>query len=129
MIIYKSKRDWWLILIVYGAMLLPVVLGIIDKEYLLSALFAVISLVIAILFHYTRYKIDGDKLIVMWTKIDIQSIRKIYKTNSPLSSPALSIDRIAICYDKFEEILVSPKDRNGFIHELLKINPDIEVKL
>jgi hypothetical protein len=74
------------------------------------------------------YKIEGENLIIWHTKIEISTIRKIYRTNNPLSSPALSLDRIAIVYNKFDEILISPKERNEFINELLKINPSIEVK-
>jgi hypothetical protein len=66
---------------------------------------------------------------MIWnTKIEIKSIRKIYRTNNPLSSPALSLDRLAIVYNKFDEILISPKERNEFIDELLKINPSIEIQ-
>ena len=65
---------------------------------------------------------------LLHTKIEISTIRKIYRTNNPLSSPALSLDRIAVVYNKFDEILISPKERNEFINELLKINPSIEVK-
>jgi len=127
--IYQSKYDWWLMLIVYGAMVLPIALGIIDGEYLMSFLLLIITVLVTVLFYYTRYKIDEGKLIVMWTKIDVHNIRKIYKTRNPISSPALSLDRIAICYGKFDEILVSPKNREEFIKELLKINPDIEVRI
>jgi hypothetical protein len=127
--VYKSKRDWWLMLIVFGAMGFPVVMGILEKNYLISGFFAGIMIVIAILFHFTVYKLDGEHLIVGRTKIDIKTIRKVYKTNNPVSSPALSIDRIAICYNKFDEILISPKEREDFIGELLKANPDIVVQI
>ena len=41
----------------------------------------------------------------------------------------MSLDRIAIVYNKFDEVLLSPKERDEFINELLKINPNIEIKL
>jgi Bacterial PH domain len=44
-----------------------------------------------------------------------------------LSSPAASLDRIAIVYNKYDEIYISPKNREDFIKELLKINSDIIV--
>lgn len=67
-----------------------------------------------------QYKIIGENLFVCNSKIEIISIRKIYKTNNPLSSPALSLNRLAIIYNTFDEILISPKNCDNFIKELLK---------
>lgn len=50
------------------------------------------------------------------------------ETKSPLSSPATSLDRLEIMYNKNESIIISPKDRTGFINELKTINPGIEVE-
>ena len=75
-----------------------------------------------------QYKIDGENLVIWRTKIPIQSIHKVYRTRMPLSSPALSLDRIGIVYNKYDEIFISPKEREEFIKELLKVNPTIEVK-
>lgn len=50
------------------------------------------------------------------------------RTKNPLSSPALSIDRIEITYDSgFGMVLVSPKNKQKFISLLKSINPHIEV--
>lgn len=125
--IYKSKVDWWLILLMLCVFGYPIVDGIMMKEYTLSITFVVILLLVGLLFYSIQYKIEGENLIVWKNKIDIKTITKIYKTRNPLSSPALSIDRIAIVYNKFDEILISPKDREDFIKELLKVNPTIEV--
>jgi hypothetical protein len=125
--IYRSKIDWWLMLIVYGAFVYPVVDGIRTKQYILSLVFVGIILLISFLFYNTRYTIEGENLLIWRTKIDINSIRKVYKTRNPLSSPALSLDRLAIVYNKFDEVLISPVERDDFIQELLKINPNIVV--
>lgn len=125
--IYRSKIDWWLMLIVYGAFVYPVVDGIRMKQYILSLVFIGIILLISFLFYNTRYTIEGENLLIWRAKIDINSIRKVYKTRNPLSSPALSLDRLAIVYNKFDEVLISPVERDDFIQELLKINPNIEV--
>jgi hypothetical protein len=37
------------------------------------------------------------------------------------------LDRIAVVYNKYDEVLISPKEREDFIAELLKINPNIEI--
>jgi hypothetical protein len=127
--VYRSKIDWWLMLVVYGAFVFPIVEGIQMKQYIMSLVFVGIILLISVLFYTTRYTIEGENLLIWRTKIDIKSIRKIYKTRNPLSSPALSIDRIAIVYNKFDEVLISPADRAAFVQELVAINPAIEVHL
>ncbi|MGV3697314.1 MAG: PH domain-containing protein [Flavobacterium sp.] len=127
--VYKSKRDWWLMLIVFVPLGFPIVMGIVENDYWTSLIFVAIFAAMSILFHYTRYTIQDDKLIIWTTKIDIHTITKIYKTRNPLSSPALSINRIAICYNKYDEVLVSPKEREEFIGELLKVNPNIVVNI
>lgn len=114
-------------LIVYGVFVYPIVDGIRMKHYELSLIFAGIVVLISFLFYTTRYKIEGENVVIWRTKIHIHSIRKVYKTRNPLSSPALSLDRIAIVYNKFDEVLISPVERDDFIQELLKINPNIEV--
>jgi len=126
--IYKSKIDWWLIILILVVFGYPIVDGILSKDYILSLIFGLILIVFFFLSKTIQYKIDGENLVIWKTKIDIKTIRKVYRTNNPLSSPALSLDRIAIVYNKFDEVLLSPKEREEFINELLKINPNIEVK-
>jgi hypothetical protein len=126
--IYKSKVDWWLIAVILIAFGYPIVDGILSKEYILSAVFIVLLVLFYFLAKSIQYKIDGENLIIWRTKIPIQSIHKVYRTRMPLSSPALSLDRIGIVYNKYDEIFISPKEREEFIKELLKVNPTIEVK-
>jgi hypothetical protein len=82
----------------------------------------------------TSYIIKEDELqvksmFVVNQKIEISKIRKIEKSNSILSSPALSFDRIVIRFNKFDDIYISPKQKLAFIDELLSINSSIEVKI
>jgi hypothetical protein len=50
-------------------------------------------------------------------KVPIDSIEKVEATRSPLSSPALSLDRLRINYGK-RRIMVSPSDRAGFLRAI-----------
>ena len=82
----------------------------------------------------TRYIIDENQLIIKClfivnNRIDISKIKKIEKTNSILSSPALSLDRIAIKFNKFDEVYISPKEKQSFVNNLLEINPEIEAAI
>lgn len=127
--VYKSKIDWWLIILIGGLFGYPVIEGIVNKDYLMSLVFLGLLILIFFMFWSIQYKIVGEQLKVWTAKIDIHSIKKVYRTNNPLSSPALSLDRIAIVYNKYDEILISPKDRSAFIAHLLSINPNIVVTL
>jgi hypothetical protein len=80
----------------------------------------------------TRYKIDGNMLriyvlVFPYRPIDITTITQIEETNNPLSAPATSLDRLGIKHGK-GYMLVSPKDKHGFIAALQQINPDIVFK-
>lgn len=58
---------------------------------------------------------------------DINQIKKIKDTNySILSAPAASLDRIAIYFAQQKTpLVISPKDKMGFIRNLQSINPNI----
>lgn len=74
--------------------------------------------------------ITGDVLYIQCgflynQQIKISSIRQIKETNNPISSPALSLDRIEIKFDKYNSVLISPKEKEMFIKHLQQINPGI----
>ena len=128
--IYKSKVDWWLgLVLVYP--IFRSVASIIEGDWIGYIGIALCLLFIVFISKSTRYIISENHLIVKCMfivndKIEISKIRKIEKTNSILSSPALSLDRISIKFNKYDEVYISPKERQSFIDELLKINPEIE---
>jgi len=81
----------------------------------------------------TYYTIDGNDLNVksgflIQLTIPIESIRKIAETNSLLSAPAMSLDRLEIYYRKTDSVIISPKDKIAFINHLKSIHPLIEVE-
>ncbi len=82
----------------------------------------------------TRYIIKGDVLVVRCgaffkSSVSIHSIKEITGSRSIVSSPALSLDRIAIRYNKYDEVMISPKDRDAFISHLLEVNSNIVVSV
>lgn len=93
----------------------------------------IISVVLAFITHMfmtTYYAIDGNELFVKCgfiinIKIDISTITKIEPTNTILSSPALSFDRLEVFYNKYDSIVISPGDKAAFIAKLKQINPSI----
>ena len=129
---YTSKIGLEFILLAY----LPFIslLYFLYTEFNLTGLLTLIGLFIIINYlvlttKYVIYK-DSKKLLVksgfiVHKNIPIESIKSIKKSKNWISSPALSIDRIEITYNKFDSILISPKNRVQFINELQQINPTI----
>jgi len=50
----------------------------------------------------------------------------VSKTKNIISSPAPSFDRIEIKYGSFDEIIISPKEKLNFEHDLTIMNPNIK---
>ena len=48
-------------------------------------------------------------------KILLDEITSVEETRNPLSSPALSLDRLKICYGNGRHIMISPADTAGFL--------------
>lgn len=131
---YKSKIGLGLVLflvVVFGSTSTSMIINQAWPGVLINLV--VIAFIIH-MFSTTYYIINGNDLIVkcgflinMTIKID--TIKKIEETNNPLSSPAASLDRIAIDYNESDSVMISPKDKMDFINQLLKINEKIEVVL
>lgn len=83
----------------------------------------------------TTYYLVTDKILkikcgfMVNKSVSIDSIRKISETNNPLSSPANSLDRLEIKYSRNGTIMISPKNKAGFINQIIKINPKIELTI
>lgn len=83
----------------------------------------------------TNYKIKNNELFYcsgpVRGSIEIKTIRKIERWNKwyvmSFIKPALHKDGLIIYYEKFNDIFISPKNKEDFIAALREINPDIEV--
>ncbi|MDO8949436.1 MAG: PH domain-containing protein [Actinomycetota bacterium] len=68
-----------------------------------------------------RYGLSSDRLVIRFgvvrRYIDLAAIREVYRTHNPLSSPALSLDRLAIrTGDGLSGMsLISPAEREEFL--------------
>ena len=86
--------------------------------WIILASIAVAGLIIWIMLG-TWYFVDREVLKVVcgpirW-RIPLDEITSVERTRSPLSSPALSLDRLLIRYGKRRRIMVSPDDKDGFL--------------
>jgi len=93
-------------------------------------IYSLVILVIWLPVFNTYYVVENNTLIIKslvfrW-KININDITQIEPTHNPLSSPALSLDRLKISYMKngrIAKVMISPKDKEGFLNTLRK-NPN-----
>lgn len=131
--VYKSGVSWWLWALVAIPVIITSVVTVMDGDWTAMLIHALVALFVGHLFFTTYYTVEGNTLnvkssVLINIKIDIATIRKITETNNPLSSPALSLDRLWIDYGKNGAVMISPEDKEGFIRHILQINPSIEVK-
>ena len=134
--IYRSKIDCWLAVMISGITILPALPLVISGEdiWVVVLLAFIAALEIAVVIGF-RYVIDGLKLMVKALYVinsgtyDIGNIVEITPTRTILSSPAASLDRIAISLSNSRTpLVISPVDKEAFISTLTAINPDIRVK-
>lgn len=125
--VYPSKVDAWLVVVLAAAVAFPLVLGaqlfFVSKAAALACLgssaFVVLLLGVAVV--PCRYTFEGDHLLVQagllrW-KVPYKDITAVEPTTNPLSSPALSLERVRIDYAG-RSIMVSPAPRSDFIQAL-----------
>lgn len=129
--VFPSKRDAWLVALLVSSLAMstatPVFLAVAGRaqpaEILASvALVIVVDLFVASVMLGTRYTLFEDKLVVRsslfrWT-VPLAEITLVEPTGNPLSSPALSLDRLRIEYAGGKEIMISPPDKDAFVRAL-----------
>jgi len=132
-IVFKSKVDLWLAVIVWGCALASFTPALHPDGRLAGLIIGTItSAIIAFLWFNTKYVIDGETLVIKGiirdTNIPIESIRTVSPTRNPISAPALSIDRIEIIYGPNGNMaIISPKERKKFYAMLTAVNENIAI--
>lgn len=132
---YKSKIDIGLILIVFCIIAISTVPMFVPE---IAWLGIIIDLTVILIFlniiYGTAYIIEEDMLTIRYgifinKTIDIHDIVEVNKTKDMESSPALSLDRIRLKLKNKETVMISPKDRDGFINKICSINNKVDVHL
>ncbi len=131
MLNFKSKKDIWLAVSIWGVIILMFFMMITEQNIVVYIVGILNNALLLWLWFGTSYKIDDENLIVkngpFKSTIDIKSIKKLRATKTLLAGPALSIDRIEIQYKRYDSVIVSPKEKNKFIESLLSKNKSIKV--
>jgi Bacterial PH domain len=140
--IYKSKKDTWIIVVIVASMLATVLAGaaliLFTPEIWLRSIGLVIifaSLIPILLTTPVSYTIDGYNLHVRggyqhWT-IPLQNILAVRPSSNWIASPALSMDRLEIEYKDWEGtsfLLISPERTDQFLNELARLDPEMIIE-
>lgn len=130
---YKTKVAKWLVFAIVGIVMVSMIpILVCDFSWGIVAITALFLLLVIYFLFDIVYTISGHILTVRCgvlptASYDINQISKIKDTNTILSAPASSLDRIAIYFtNQKTPLIISPKDKSGFISDLLSINPGIE---
>ena len=132
---FPSKIDWWLIALVVIATVYAIGItayaagpGSLELYFTLAMFLAIPALLIPI-----HYVIDGRFVrircgVIGWRigSIPIDEIRSVRPTRNPLSSPALSLDRLRIELANGHVWRISPRDRSEFLSALTRVNPSLK---
>ncbi len=136
---FVSKRDGWLVGVIWGSVLLgaaaliPAALAVRDQPLTLAAL-AAGALALGFgpwVLSSTDYTFEPDALAIRggpfrW-RVRYGEIQSVEPSNDPRSSPACSLDRLRIEYGQ-RWILVSPLDRAGFLSRLAAMCPQLRLE-
>jgi len=108
--------------------------GYLLGEWRVGLVFTALTLLFLWMAYGTKYWVEDELYMVVKApiygsaKVPIARITKVYASGNPLSSPAPSLDRFAIHYDKSGLLLISPTDKEALTKHLLRINPNIQLK-
>ena len=96
------------------------------------ALIGLTTAFVLYLFLGYRYRLADDELEISCgalyrKRISIAAIRSLRETRNPISAPAASLDRLEIRYNKYDYVIISPKEKRAFMEHLRVLNPKIEV--
>jgi hypothetical protein len=128
---YKSKVDWWLVPLLAVPLVVASVVATssamtgdpIQMAWGFGSLLFVTAIYVGLVFPM-RYGIGGDRLIIRFCvrrqNVLLQNILEVRPTRNPLSSPALSLDRLHIQFGTgiFKAVMISPTQRERFLSDL-----------
>ena len=130
---FKSKVDWWLGLILVVAPVATVMGAVAADAGIVGWLGVIlVALIYGGLVFPMRYVLEEDALVIRFglvrSRIRYADIKAVTPTRNPLSSPALSLDRLHIDAGSHLSGMglgpnISPADKAGFLRALAERTP------
>lgn len=127
--VYRSKIDAWLLAVLALAMAVSLVVTFMTFSagspvaWLVAAVTVGIGVGLPLwLLLSTRYTLEPRRLVVQsgpfkW-HIAVADITSITPSSNPLSSPALSLDRLRIDYGRSRSLMISPRNKDQFVRDI-----------
>ena len=130
-ITYRSKIDWWLGILLCGTIVLmlyiviePLIHG--EGLQLGMTIVCVITLLIVLPLFFIKYTFYSTHLLISCgiygkERVEYHLIRQMKETKNPISSAAMSLDRLQIDYIEkgyHQTVLISPVRKKEFIERL-----------
>ena len=130
-ITYRTKIDWWLGILLGGTMVLmlyiviePLIHG--EGIQLGMTIVSVITLLIILPLFFIKYTFYSTHLLISCgiygkERVEYHLIRQMKETKNPISSAAMSLDRLQIDYMEngyHQTVLISPVRKKEFIERL-----------
>jgi hypothetical protein len=129
---YPTKVSATLVFIISGIVGCTLIPLIINSKWIALFIDLLIYPIVLYLMLSIKYEINDSQLIIHQAMgkiiIDINTIKSIEPTHTILSAPASSLDRLRISYNKYDDIIISPRRKEEFIRQLQSINPQIVFK-
>lgn len=128
--VYPSKRDTWLVAVLYAAVIAMIVAlgtvwtepGPITTKLGTTAIIGAAGVFSLWLVNGTYYTLRPDGVLLIRAgpikrTIVLAHITEIVPTRNPLSSPALSLDRLKIRYGD-RAVMISPQHKRAFMQDV-----------
>ena len=130
--VYPTKVSITLILIISSIMGCILISLAVSSKWIPFFIDLLLYVSLVYLMVSIKYEINESQLIIHQAMgkmvIDINTIKSIEPTHTILSAPASSLDRLRINYNKYDDIVISPRRKEEFIRQLQTINPNILFK-
>lgn len=123
---FRSAVDAWIVVMVvagFAAQIVAIVMILVyeppgPEKILVVVLMALVLALLLWFFMRTYYVVGNEELKIVcgpfaW-RIALGDIVSVEPSRALWSSPALSMDRLKICYGHGKSVLVSPADKRGF---------------
>ena len=137
---FESKRDAWIVAVMWATVLiLLVTAGGMRSAGALSgvgqlgvdlACLAVAGFLLWITYG-TAYAVHADRLEIrsgpFRLTVPLAEIVRVEPSWTPLSSPAMSLDRLKVSRAGGRAVWISPEDRAGFLRALSEADPELRV--
>ena len=132
---FPSKRDLWLSLVVWiPGVIIPIALISFNNgqfDPISTFIFVPLVAFLAWIWFGTGYLVTDDELKIksgpIRLTIPLEKITSIESTRNPISSPALSMDRLEIKYGEGKVAIISPLDKEGFINLMVRKCPMLTI--